>query len=545
MLSITVDTNLAVVDANDGFTSLREAISTANATPGADMIDFAPALTAGGQFRMPLHNLRLVVRAERRGEHFDQQACRRVEHRQQMRLRKSTAAALLAGLAKVDLQFGSIGHRKSGPLGKERAMTVPPGLVATAPRRARRSFEQALQRRQRQSGTRPAVRFRRASQSGLTLTGGKTTRNNKYNGVGANHYLFSGGAIHSFSVGALTLDDVNVVGSGTTGTGAAGGGIASRTKIDLTDSIVDSNQVTGYANGGGIWSYGNVTLTRTTISDNTMTFVPTGFSTQVGGGGVFLLKGQITVTDSLVQGNFAAGAGRGGGIYGGVTITGSSILGNRAAEGGGVWGGGTVTASTISGNSASSQGGGIYGSNVTLTSCTVSGNSVMGQFGRGGGIAGRSATLLMSTIVDNHASGTGANGGGVAMTSATSGRGSIIAGNSAGALGQNVYGSCSLFFSLLGSSQVNATRFLTEAPVGSPDSKGNLVGGPVFGVIDPMLGPLANNGGPTMTRALGSKSCNQCGGFGRGGGGERCAGVRSARDALGAHRRRADRHGGG
>ena len=35
-----------------------------------------------------------------------------------------------------------------------------------------------------------------------------------------------------------------------------------------------------------------------------------------------------------------------------------------------------------------------------------------------------------------------------------------------------------------------------------PDARGNLIGGPVHGVINPLLGPLANNGGPTMTHAL-------------------------------------------
>ncbi|MCO6046806.1 hypothetical protein NG895_23150 [Aeoliella sp. ICT_H6.2] len=43
---------------------------------------------------------------------------------------------------------------------------------------------------------------------------------------------------------------------------------------------------------------------------------------------------------------------------------------------------------------------------------------------------------------------------------------------------------------------------LDEAPVGMPDANGNLVGGIVHGPIDPQLGPLADHGGPTMTRAL-------------------------------------------
>ena len=48
MLAITVDTALDVVDANDGVTSLREAIFAANTLSGADTIEFAPELTAEG-----------------------------------------------------------------------------------------------------------------------------------------------------------------------------------------------------------------------------------------------------------------------------------------------------------------------------------------------------------------------------------------------------------------------------------------------------------------------------------------------------------------
>ena len=48
----------------------------------------------------------------------------------------------------------------------------------------------------------------------------------------------------------------------------------------------------------------------------------------------------------------------------------------------------------------------------------------------------------------------------------------------------------------------NADSGLAEAPVGSPDAKGNRIGGAVGGAIDPLLGPLVANGGPTQTYAL-------------------------------------------
>ena len=43
---------------------------------------------------------------------------------------------------------------------------------------------------------------------------------------------------------------------------------------------------------------------------------------------------------------------------------------------------------------------------------------------------------------------------------------------------------------------------LAEAPVGQPDANGNLIGGPSYGTIDPQLGPLLDNGGSTLTRAV-------------------------------------------
>jgi hypothetical protein len=48
----------------------------------------------------------------------------------------------------------------------------------------------------------------------------------------------------------------------------------------------------------------------------------------------------------------------------------------------------------------------------------------------------------------------------------------------------------------------NTNSGLIESPIGSPDADGNLIGGPINGAIDPLLGPLADNGGPTLTHAL-------------------------------------------
>src|SRR5262249_25523794 len=60
-----------------------------------------------------------------------------------------------------------------------------------------------------------------------------------------------------------------------------------------------------------------------------------------------------------------------------------------------------------------------------------------------------------------------------------------------------------LHHSLLGTNQ---GLDLAEEPVGAPDANGNLIGGPVHGVIDPNLSPLADNGGPVRTHALAASS---------------------------------------
>ena len=54
-------------------------------------------------------------------------------------------------------------------------------------------------------------------------------------------------------------------------------------------------------------------------------------------------------------------------------------------------------------------------------------------------------------------------------------------------------------YSLIG---MNAGNDLPEAPVSSPDANGNLIGGPVHGVIDPKLGELKDNGGFTLPELI-------------------------------------------
>ena len=158
----------------------------------------------------------------------------------------------------------------------------------------------------------------------------------------------------------------------------------------------------------------------------------------------------------------------------------------------------TVMYSTISGNAADgARGGGIHGGNVTVVSSTIAENSADDD---GGGIfADGIVTATSSIIAGNSASGAG---GGISSIAQLSLENSIVARNTARRGDpdlQHDIGSLSVHYSLLGD---NSGTNWAEAPLGSPDDHGNLVGGPTHGTIDPQLSPLGDHGGLTFTYAL-------------------------------------------
>ena len=217
-----------------------------------------------------------------------------------------------------------------------------------------------------------------------------------------------------------------------------------------------------------------------------------------------------TISDlTIANGNTPGSKGGGVSNSGALTITNSTISGNAAAAGGGVAGGGggiyntgalSVTKSTISGNTTSSgngggNGGGIYNTGtLNLTNSTISGNSAGGGIFYGGGIfndndIGGTVTITNGTISGNTAQ---YRGGGIAYT--VTARNTIIAQNSAGGgVGPDVNGALtSQGFNFIGnSSGATITPAQSSDQIGTPSSP-----------IDPLLGPLQDNGGPTFTRAL-------------------------------------------
>ena len=242
--------------------------------------------------------------------------------------------------------------------------------------------------------------------------------------------------------------------------------------------------------GGGIYNSGTMTLNQVIVSNHNAAF--NGGEPPSGGG--ISNTGTMTIIAGTVQSNM--GFWSAGGIYntGMMTITGSTISDNQngnaghfGGPGGGIVNGGTMTIqdSTISGNSAvggdikGGDGGGIYNAGpLQIIDCSITANS-----GRnGGGVVG-GGNIAHTTFSNNSAS---ENGGAIYVTS------SLELGNTilkAGASGVNIFN--------------NGGSLITHGYNVCSDNGSGLLNGPGDQInTDPMLGPLQNNGGPTLTHAL-------------------------------------------
>ncbi len=156
----------------------------------------------------------------------------------------------------------------------------------------------------------------------------------------------------------------------------------------------------------------------------------------------------------------------------------------------------TISDSTIAGNDAFGDGGGIAqqstGGPTTITNTTISGNSASGT---GGGIFvnGGTFNIANSTITGNSAT----NFVGGIFRSSTAGQvilsNTIVAGNTA-----NAVPDCSGAFASGGN---NFIGIVTSACTGFSSLFGDQRGTETT-PLNPQLGPLADNGGPTPTHAL-------------------------------------------
>ena len=212
-----------------------------------------------------------------------------------------------------------------------------------------------------------------------------------------------------------------------------------------------------------------------------------GYSYGFPGGGAIFNQENLTITGSVITGNTALG---GGGIHnsnlGTLSLTNSTVSGNTAALlGGGIVNfGGTVvlTNSTVSDNAADNVGGGIHNNAGTLSliNSTVSGNTAY----NGSGIYNSGTVTTANSTIASNSGASYPYGGGLVNYGTAHLNNSIVANNSGADLvfGNVVFGSHNLIGSTSGTAPnaMDDTLFFTN----------------------PNLGPLQDNGGPTLTHAL-------------------------------------------
>jgi len=384
---------------------------------------------------------------------------------------------------------------------------------------------------------------------GVTITGGSASGILNHGQltllatvVTANSTTTDGGGILNLASNDDDTATVEIVASTirdnrATEAGGRGGGISNvaangrAATVTISDSVIEDNVARA---GGGVYNHAQrgravatVTISDSLIAENEALY---------GGGGVYndahtdRAHARLVISSSVLRGNHAFYGGAvnasaslqsaraeteviestfdantatraGGALYntasdqGSIStmrIIGSTLSGNSANEGGGVYNWAIrrnalarveIANSTLSGNSALRYGGAVYNragriglppdevdatTTTLITDSTISGNSVttgLATDAAGGGIYG---VLLSEQVADA-----------VAL------RNSIVAGNTAPA-GPDLFGAItSRGFNL----------------IGDTSDAGELAASDLLNV-DPLLGPLGDNGGPTATFPL-------------------------------------------
>jgi len=308
--------------------------------------------------------------------------------------------------------------------------------------------------------------------------------------------------VKSGNAGTFTLDGVTISGS----TGRYGGALYALNggELDIKNSRFENNTSTREAGAVYIYSGQDATISDSAFVNNET----------AGAGGAIngSYAKNLTIMDSEVTGN--SSGDRGGGIrfYSGpgntVDISGSTFDSNVSAAYGGAADFGddlsvVVSNTTVSNNSANGGAGlNFDGNNIdaTVNNSTIAGNTAANG---AAGIyinSGSTLTVNQSTISANVAQGTTPNygGGGISIgdnTSVVTMSGTIVSGNTSGVAGAGDIGLYSSTLSDTGSFTA------TNSIIGEVDSRITANGTNNVNATDPMLGTLANNGGPTKTMA--------------------------------------------
>jgi len=275
----------------------------------------------------------------------------------------------------------------------------------------------------------------------------------------------------------------------------------------LVSNLAIQNGGSFFGLGGAIRNFGTLTLSGVVVRDNIGDAAGVlNFST-----------GTLSVNTSTFIGNEGLG---GQSAAGGILNLGMAILNgvvfssNGAAFGGAILNGGTLTGNNITvEDGGASMGGGILNANLmTLSNSTIRGNIVF--FSGGGGIFNDfngNLILSNSTVSGNTASGFG--GAGINNRGTATLLNVTITGNAALAEGGGIYNDELIFPRALtlkntiiadngGGDCAGPTPVVSEGHNLSSDATCGFSGPGDLQNMDPVLGPLADNGGPTQTHAL-------------------------------------------
>jgi predicted outer membrane repeat protein len=314
-------------------------------------------------------------------------------------------------------------------------------------------------------------------QAGTLVIDSSTISNNQ---VGVNGEGGGIGTSGSFLLGPVTITRSTIAGNSVAGDefgpGSIGGGIYSVTSLTVSACTISNNTV-GYLGGGFFNVAASATFTDTTFSGNSSTR---------GGAGLFNDNGRVTLIDCTISGNISSptdGFGSGVNNNGHLTLSGCTLSGNSAYDGGGLYQGAgmlSLTNCTVSENTAAQGGGGIYANQAVLgllqlTSVTLTDNSAGGTTGLDAGGGGIWLYPPSTITPDNRA-----------YLDNT-----LVAGNTTTGIGPDVSGTVlSMGYNLVG--QRDGSQGWISTDFTGTSSR----------PLDPRLGPLQNNGGPTLTHAV-------------------------------------------
>jgi len=322
----------------------------------------------------------------------------------------------------------------------------------------------------------------------------------------------AGGGVSNNYYGTLIIEGSQVNDNTASGGSARGGGVYNQFgAAEMRRGTIAGNVVsaTNRAQGGGAYNDGSLLITGTLVAQNTATA-----TNRAQGGGTFnTASGVLTVTFSTLAQNQAQGgnAGQGGGAFssGTTRIEGSTVQTNTASsDGGGVYrfnGLVDIMASTLAANQAISDGGGLYnnasvpdGGMIVQHSAVVSNTAQ-----RGGGAYNLAGLLFMrnSTVSGNTGGGLYADDSDPSPSSSSSNtqlQFVTVASNTLTGLNVATGANATTFATLLAYNSGGNCAGLAF-PLFSLSSDASCLG---MMVANPLLKPLALNGGGTLNHAL-------------------------------------------